>query len=120
MPWEIQSVNTAPDIFLWEKDKISIVTVAPGLYEIVLGFYSRKKPTIQILVNGEPIMSAVNSSSYVVHHSSGKLKPVSSHPNGNIAGLTLFDFIALPARARVSIGYNGEIHSEGFIGLRKL
>lgn len=120
VPWEIQSVNTAPDNFLWEKEKISIVTVAPGLYEIVLGFYSRKKPTIQILVNGEPIMSAVNSSSYVVHHSSGKLKPVTSHPNGNIAGITLIDFIALPARARVSIGFTGEIHSEGFIGLRKL
>lgn len=120
VPWEIQSVNTAPDNFLWEKDKISIVTVAPGLYEIILGFYSRKKPSIQILINGEPIMSAVNSSSYVVHHSSGKLKPVSAHPNGNIAGLTLIDFIALPARARVSVGYTGEINAEGFIGLRKL
>ena len=120
IPWEIQSVNTAPDNFLWEKEKISIVTVAPGLYQIILGFYSRKKPTIQVLVNGEPIMSAVNSSSYVVHHSSGKLKPVASHPNGNIAGLTMIDFIALPARARISIGYTGEIHSEGFIGLRKL
>lgn len=119
VPWELQNVNTAPDNFLWEKEKISIVTVAPGLYQIVLGFYSRKKPTIQILVNGEPIMSAVNTSSYVVHHSSGKLKPV-AHPNGNIAGLTLIDFIALPARARISIGYSGEIHSEGFIELRKL
>lgn len=120
VPWEIQSVNTAPDNFLWEREKVSIVTVAPGLYEIILGFYSRKKPTIQILVNGEPIMSAVNSSSYVIHHSSGKLKPVPSHPNGNIAGLSLIDFIALPARARVSIGFTGEIQSEGFIGLRKL
>ena len=120
VPWEIQSVNTAPDNFLWEGGKVSIVTVAPGLYEVILGFYSRKKPTIQILVNGEPIMSAVNSSSYVIHHSSGKLKPVPSHPNGNIAGLSLIDFIALPARARVSIGFTGEIQSEGFIGLRKL
>ena len=120
VPWEIQSVNTAPDNFLWEKEKVSIVTVTPGLYEIVIGFYSRKKPTIQILVNGEPIMSAVNSSSYVIHHSSGKLKPVPSHPNGNISGLSLIDFIALPARARVSIAYTGEIQSEGFIGLRKL
>jgi hypothetical protein len=120
VPWEIQSVNTAPDNFLWEREKVSIVTVAPGLYEIILGFYSRKKPTVQILVNGEPIMSAVNNSSYVIHHSSGKLKPVACHPNGNIAGLSMIDFIALPARARVSIGYTGEINSEGFIGLRKL
>ena len=25
VPWEIQSVNTAPDNFLWEKEKVSIV-----------------------------------------------------------------------------------------------
>jgi hypothetical protein len=55
-----------------------------------------------------------------VHHSSGKLKPAAAHPNGNISGLTLVDFIALPARARISIGYTGEVNCEGFIGLRKL
>jgi hypothetical protein len=51
-----------------------ILTVAPGLYEITFGFYSAKKPTVQVLVNGETILSAVNSSSYVIHHSSGKFK----------------------------------------------
>ncbi|CAG9312921.1 unnamed protein product [Blepharisma stoltei] len=120
VPWEVQSVNTAPDNFMWEKDRAYIITVAPGLYEVMLGFYSRKKPTIQILVNGEPILTAINSASYAVHHSSGKLRSVSNHSNGNIAGLTLIDFIALPARARISIVYNGELHAEGFLGLRKL
>ena len=28
-------VNTLPDNFLWEKDKGSILTVAPGLYEVI-------------------------------------------------------------------------------------
>jgi hypothetical protein len=51
-----------------------ILTIAPGLYEINFGFFSSKQPTIQVLVNGEPILSAVNSSSYVIHHSAGKLK----------------------------------------------
>jgi len=31
IPWEVQSVNTCPDNFLWEQDKTSILTVAPGL-----------------------------------------------------------------------------------------
>ncbi|CAG9318475.1 unnamed protein product [Blepharisma stoltei] len=120
VPWEVQSVNTAPDNYMWEKDKAVLTVVAPGLYEIMIGFYARKKPTIQILVNGEPILTAINSASYAVHHSSGKLRSVGNHSNGNIAGLTLIDFIALPARARITIIYNGELHAEGFLGLRKL
>ena len=34
IPWEIQSVNTCPDNFVWEKDESRILTVAPGLYEV--------------------------------------------------------------------------------------
>jgi hypothetical protein len=111
-----------------------ILTVAPGLYEITFGFYTAlaKKPTVQVLVNGETILSAVNSSSYVIHHSAGKFKggaavassgPYPKQPQsmaGNLTGLTLIDFIALPAKARVSISYSGEPGAEGFFGLRKL
>ena len=132
VPWEVQSVNTCPENFLWQEDKTMILTVAPGLYEITFGFYSTKKPTIQVLVNGETILSAVNSSSYVIHHSSGKFKGGAAavsgghsslgkqHHAGNLTGLTLIDFIALPAKARVSISYSGEAGAEGFFGLRKL
>ena len=74
-----------------------------------------------MLVNGEPILSAVNTSSYVIHHSAGKLKQTGkTHPDGNLTGLTMIDFIALPARARVTLSYKGESRCEGFLGLRKL
>ncbi len=56
VPWEAQSVNTCPDNFLWEKDKTSIMTIASGLYEVKLGFFAPKPPTIQVLMNGEPIL----------------------------------------------------------------
>lgn len=46
VPWEVQSVNTCPENFLWDEDKTAILTVAPGLYEITLGFFSSKKPTV--------------------------------------------------------------------------
>lgn len=61
VPWEVQALNTCPDNFLWEKNKTSIVSVAPGLYEISFGFYSKKQPTIQIHLNGEPLMSVQKS-----------------------------------------------------------
>ena len=120
VPWDVQLVNTAPDNFLWEKEKTNIVIASAGLYEINLGFYADKKPTVQLLVNGEPVLSAVNSASYVVHHSSGRLKNVGKHSSGNITGLTLIDFICLPERSRVSVSFTGEDGSEGFLSLKKL
>lgn len=38
--------------------------VAPGIYEITLGFFAKKKPKIDIMVNGETIINAVNNSRY--------------------------------------------------------
>lgn len=75
--------------------------VAAGIYEITLGFYAKKKPKIDIMVNGEVIINAVNNSSYVIHHSSGKLKDTKT----SVTGLTMIDFISLPSRARVNIAY---------------
>jgi hypothetical protein len=42
----MQSVNTSPDNFIWEKNRTSILVVAAGLYEINLGFYAPKQPQI--------------------------------------------------------------------------
>lgn len=56
-----------------------------SILKVSLGFFAKKKPTIQMLVNGEPIMSAVNTGSYVMHHSSGKIKDI-KHPAGVITG----------------------------------
>lgn len=42
------------------------------------------------------------------------------HPAGNISGMTAVDFLALPARARLSILYTCDIAGEGFLGLKKL
>ena len=63
---------------------------------------------MQLLVNGEPVLAAVNSASYVLHHSSGRLTSMGRHPAGNVTGLTLIDFIALPPRAKISVTYSGE------------
>lgn len=78
-------------------------------------------------MNGETIISQVNSSSYVIHHSSGKLTNTQKNGAGPLTGLTLIDFLALPARAQITVSYSAQGKSdvffknaEGFIGLRKL
>lgn len=141
VPWNLQTANTDPDNFRWEADKVNLLVVCPGLYEITFGFFTRKKPTVQLHVNGEPVMSAVNSSSYVLHHSSGRITDASSVPalvagmggggssgashviadSGTATGLTLIDFLSLPANAKIALSFAGEPeHAQGFLSLRKL
>jgi hypothetical protein len=66
---EIQTVNTAPDNFIWEKEKTSISIIDNGLYEISMGIYADKKPTVQIMLNGELIISANNFSNNIFYAS---------------------------------------------------
>ena len=42
------------------------------------------------------------------------------HSAGNVTGLTLVDFLALPPRARIAITYSHEETGEGFLSLKKL
>ena len=120
IPWEVQIINTSNDNFLWEKDKSVIGIKEGGLYEVKMGFYADKKPMIQILINGEVIISAINSNSYVIHQSpGGRMKGTGKASFGNVTGLTLVDFILLPDNAKLSISYTGEA-GIGFLGLKKL
>ncbi|CDW81229.1 UNKNOWN [Stylonychia lemnae] len=131
VPWEVQALNTCPDNFLWEKSKTSIVAVAPGLYEVSFGFYSKKQPTVQIHLNGEPLMSVSKSSQAQIrcniifrfvndHGKENRISNVGKHSAGNVTGLTLLDFIALPARARLSLTFTCDSPGEGFFNIRKL
>jgi hypothetical protein len=108
IPWEVQSVNTCPENYLWEEDRPVIVIVAPGLYEVLIGIFARKSPGIRVLVNGEAVLGI------------GEQREVTRHSAGNVAGTTAVEFLALPARARLSLFYSGEAGGEGFLGLRKL
>ncbi|KXZ50641.1 hypothetical protein GPECTOR_15g325 [Gonium pectorale] len=160
VPWEIQAVNTDSDNFLWEEGKATIVTVAPGLYEVYFGFYpaagasrkGRAPPLIQLLINGEVAMVAVNNPSAIQAGSGGAAgayigaaspagarsprtgtSSIASGPPGmeratsttglvtsNTTGLTGWDVLSLPAKAKIAVTYQGEDRGEGFLGLRKL
>ena len=120
IPWEVQIINTSNDNFLWEKDKTFINIKEGGLYEIKMGFFADKKPMIQILINGEVVISAINSNSYVIHQSpGGRMKGTGKTSFGNVTGLTMVDFVLLPDNAKLSISYTGE-KGIGFLGLKKL
>lgn len=105
--WDVQTVNTSQDTFVWDKGKIMIQILQPGLYQIEYGFFAKKKPTIGVIVNGETAIIGGNS--------------MSAKPWGKqlTSGITLVDFLVLPNRSRICIAYSGE-PAEGFFGIRKL
>lgn len=109
IPWEIQTINTCPENFIWEKDKTTILSLSPGLYFVMFGVFSRRKAVVQLLVNGEIVISEGNMG--------GKI--LGKHSSGNVVGCTCAEFLSLPARARISVTYSGE-SCEGFLGLKKL
>ena len=120
VPWEVQIINTSPDNFIWEENKPIIIINEGGLYEINMGFYANKKPMVQIMVNGEVIISAINNNSFVIHQSpGGRMKGTGKASFGNVTGLTMVDFIVLPDKAKLNISYTGE-EGIGFLGLKKL
>ena len=61
-------------------------------------------------LNGEVILSTKERSR----------EPKHIHSAGNVTGMTLVDFVALPARARLSVSFDGDKPAEGFLNLRKL
>ncbi len=48
------------------------------------------------------------------------MQNIAKHSAGNVTGITHIDFIALPARARITLVYTGDAYGEGFLCLRKL
>ncbi|KAG1693520.1 hypothetical protein DVH05_023285 [Phytophthora capsici] len=111
--WSSQVVNTNADIFLWQFGSDEVKLVLPGLYHLEAAFFTDYSPVIQVLVNGEP--AAVQTAS--------KEHPVVQrlrHSAGNVAGLAVDVFLALPARAHVALSYDIDEKAQGFLNLRKL
>ena len=121
VPWNIETMNTDPDNFKWDADSTCIKIMDAGLYEISFCFFMKNKPSVALLVNGESVLTAINSSSYVIHHGSGMILDGDGRvTEGSVAGLSLLDFLALPAKSSVSLCITGKKAGHGFISLRRL
>ena len=112
IPWDTQKINTAPDNYIWEKDKSVINVINGGIYQINLGFYfsnftgfANKKPQVQIIINSENAIN-VNSNNKI-------------NNNKKMNSLSFSDFVILKDDSKIVVTFNGE-EGLGFIGLKKL
>ena len=108
-------VNTSPDNFIWEKDKTFILINEEGLYELNLSLYSEKRPTFQVVVNGEIIINNNQNNSTM----NKKMIIQKNSESNNLIGLSVIEFIMLKKQSKLSVlFYCGK--GTAFIGLKKL
>jgi hypothetical protein len=43
--WDLESVNTCPENYQWNQST-AVYIEAPGLYELTMAFFSKKKPPV--------------------------------------------------------------------------
>lgn len=66
-------------------------------------------------------MSAINSPSYIVHHSDGAT--ADNNGDGAVSGISLIDFIVLPGKSTISLHYCGSKSpgtAHGFLSLKRM
>lgn len=128
-------MNTNADVFIWKAGSDRVMLKIPGLYHLQAAFFTDFAPTITVLINGEPgLVLAGDDEAAVIEPSSstsGKLGVLGAlgrsngfqrvhHSAGNVVGLAIDAFLALPARAVVQVSYDIDEKAQGFLNLRKL
>ncbi|KAJ3366206.1 hypothetical protein GGF32_006655 [Allomyces javanicus] len=124
IPWTVEAQNTDAGNFVWEPGHAVVRVAEAGVYELAFAFFTKCKPSIQVVVNGESVMSAIHSPTYTVHHGSGYVTDGDTGRTraGAVTGMSLHDYLALPAKSTVCLHWHGKVdHAvEGFMALRKL
>ena len=122
IPWDIQSVNTAPDNYIWEKSGINIIVINGGIYQVSLGLYFNsninKKIQVQIIVNSDNVINVKNNNLNNLNNNNDYY----SNKGNNLKkmnSISYNDFVLLKDNSKIIVTFNGE-EGFGFIGLKKL
>lgn len=122
--WNLQTANSDPGNLIWDQDdKTVIICNKAGLYEIQFGFFSRNPPRVSVQVNGDAVLTVCGApNNWPIQQHVPKTGVVSSgrYTGSYITGLTHIDFLVMPAKAKVSFRYQGDVDTEGFVCLRKV
>jgi hypothetical protein len=83
-----------------------------------MAFFNARKSVLQVIVNGEVVLTSNPTATTQHHNSSG---------TGVLTGLSLTDYIQLPSKARITVTFSSQGKSdiyyknvEGFLQLRRL
>ncbi|KAJ1506083.1 hypothetical protein HMI54_005357 [Coelomomyces lativittatus] len=95
-----------------------------GIYFLSFAIFTSLKPSIQVVVNGQSIVSAIHSPTYTVHHENSSTSSSSKSKKGNTASsISWMDYVNIPSRSKLSLHWHGgkldsKVH--GFLYLQKM
>ena len=123
IPWDIQSVNTAPDNYIWEKSGINIIVINGGIYQVSLGLYFNsninKKIQVQIIVNSDNVINVKNNNFNNLNNNNNDYYNNKGNNLKKMNSVSYNDFVLLKDNSKIIVTFNGE-EGFGFIGLKKL
>ena len=132
VPWEVQVINTMPENIIWEKDDFIIMIKKKGIYLLSLGFFVRSKPIIQVIINGESVLSQVNSNAFIVRQDNnneynknnfGISKDIENdeeNEDTSVTGVSMNEFLCLKAMSKIVISYSGSQCVKGMMSIKQI
>jgi hypothetical protein len=109
--WNEEFCNTDNEIFSRRDANIKIRK--SGVYQLKFAIFSRGKPSLKVIVNGESIMSAIHSPAYIVHHGNN---PSTINNSSSVTGISFMDFLNIKGDSTISLEISlVSEKAEGFI-----
>lgn len=123
IPWEVQVLNAAPASLIWKTEAEAITCVAPGLYHVTVGVFTMNAASVQICVNGEPVVSLDPNQEVDTVGAGGPLEHVKRrhrHTAGDVSCVSCDEIMALPPNAVLGVRYDCGTRAQGFLSVRKM
>jgi len=134
IPWEAEALNEDGELFVWRAGgggAGGVTATVAGLYHAVVGVFTHAPATLQLCVNGEPVVTRAP-----VGHLRGGDRALpqtplpggeagyavqrSRHSAGDVTCVALEEYLSLPAPAKVTVRLDTPGRAQGFLQLRKL
>ncbi len=98
-----------------------ITVIDAGVYEVVAAFFSKRRPTFQLLVNGSVALRAGSHAACTGQHTAARALCFDGLTGHHVNGTSVVDHLMLPSDACLTVIYPSQQEAgQGFISLQQL
>lgn len=116
--WSTEACNTLQSNFIWDTGKPTILVCLSGCYRVDFVIFGKQRPTVQLHVNGEPIICAMSGDVAPYMY----IKPKNQAQNTYI-GQSLTDYIYLSENSKLQLIVTSDHDKScvsGYLSLQKM
>ncbi|ESU39355.1 Hypothetical protein DHA2_11487 [Giardia duodenalis] len=116
--WSTEVCNTLQSNFIWDTGKPTILVCLAGCYRVDFVIFGKQRPTVQLHVNGEPIICAMSGDVAPYMY----IKPKNQAQNTYV-GQSLTDYIYLSENSKLQLIVTSDHDKScvsGYLSLQKI